>query len=517
MHRRPDPACVLVKNRVDFRLAAPTVAAEPTGARGLDEVDALDELVFVGETVEGRLVVERNQAWVEVRRGVEFFHQLHGRGVEPIPRNHVARKPLRAVERIIDRSGNLGEVSVAHLHRRYSEELTPQPALFEPLEVRHEEKPVLPVVDLRQPNRTAQREAVLVPLKRLSQAYTRKCILARIELVVAKELEHRSVKLVCPGLGRNIDLRRGAPELGRKDSSLNLELLQRIDGWQEDIGVEIHVGILHAVQGEVVELAALARDRNVLLGALSPLPSNGLSGIREAVAYVGAHRDKLQEVASVQRHFHDLLVFDHCPDRRVLRGDESRRALDLDRLAHISNLEREVNTRGELDLQLDVILRYRAEAWQFHFHVVSARLQRGKVVNARLVTNSGADEVRGRIRHRDGDAGNDRARRVMNHPAYTRLRLGHRGQDAQENHKPNRPGTAAPHSSSVLGMGILHSSLAKLLPDENNFARWGRGTPDSDSEIRCALRIRTEASARTGFAARSSRERFHRRSREPAF
>src|SRR5438093_1089989 len=362
MHRRPDPACVLVKNRVDFRLAAPTVAAEPTGARGLDEVDALDELVFVGETVEGRLVVERNQAWVEVRRGVEFFHKLYRRRMEPIPRDDVAVKPLCAVERIVDRSRNLGEVSVAHLQRRYGEELTPQPALFEPLEVRHEEKPVLPVVDLWQPKRTAQREAVLVPLEGLPQAFTSECILPRIELVIAKELEQCSVKLICSGLGRNIDLGCGAPELGRKDSGLNLELLQRIDRWQEDIGVEVHVGILHAVQGEVVELAALARDRNVLLSALSPLASNGLSGIRESIAHVRTQRDKLKKVAAVEWHLHDALVFDHCPDRRVFRGDEGRRALDLDRLAHVSNLEREVNTRGELDLQFDVILRYRAEA-----------------------------------------------------------------------------------------------------------------------------------------------------------
>src|SRR5437899_6222340 len=115
--------------------------------------------------------------------------------MEPIPRDDVAVKPLCAVERIVDRSRNLGEVSVAHLHRRYGEELTPQPVLFVPLVVRHEEKPVLPVVDLRQPNRTAQREAVQVPLEGFPQAFTSECILPRIQLVVAEELEHRSVKL----------------------------------------------------------------------------------------------------------------------------------------------------------------------------------------------------------------------------------------------------------------------------------------------------------------------------------
>src|SRR5437762_14157249 len=116
--------------------------------------------------------------------------------MEPIPRDDVAVKPLCAVERIIDGSRNLGEVSVAHLHRRYGEELTPQPALFEPLEVRHEEQPVLPVVDLRQPNWTAQRAAVLVPLTGLPQTFSSKCILARIELALAKKLKLRSVKLI---------------------------------------------------------------------------------------------------------------------------------------------------------------------------------------------------------------------------------------------------------------------------------------------------------------------------------
>src|SRR6266571_6625725 len=109
--------------------------------------------------------------------------------MEPIRRDHIAGKLLRAVERIVDRSRDLGEVSVTHLHRRYREELTAQPALFESLEVRHEEEPVLPVVDLRQPNGSAQCESVLVPLEGFPQPFTRECILPRIELVIAKELE----------------------------------------------------------------------------------------------------------------------------------------------------------------------------------------------------------------------------------------------------------------------------------------------------------------------------------------
>src|SRR5262245_31870536 len=85
--------------------------------------------------------------------------------MEPIPRDHVAGKLPRTVQRIIDRSRKLREVSVAHPHRRYREELTRQPALFEPLVVRHEEEPVRSLIDMRQPNRAAKCEAVLVPLE----------------------------------------------------------------------------------------------------------------------------------------------------------------------------------------------------------------------------------------------------------------------------------------------------------------------------------------------------------------
>src|SRR5262249_37743916 len=162
---------------------------------------------------------------------------------------------LRAVERVKDRSRNLGEVSVAHFHRRHSEELTSQPAFFESLEVRHEKEPVLPVVNLRNPNRATEREAVLVPPEQVARACTGKCRRPCIELVVAQELEKGSVELIRSRLGRNIDLRGSTPELRWKDSSLDLELLQRIDRRQEDIAVEVHIRILDAVQGKVVELA----------------------------------------------------------------------------------------------------------------------------------------------------------------------------------------------------------------------------------------------------------------------
>src|SRR5437667_4502602 len=71
VHMRLHLASIKEKRR---RLAftAPTVSAEPTGLRGLREVDALNELVLVGLAVRGRLVVVRNQIRIKIRWRVKF-------------------------------------------------------------------------------------------------------------------------------------------------------------------------------------------------------------------------------------------------------------------------------------------------------------------------------------------------------------------------------------------------------------------------------------------------------------
>ena len=92
-----------------------------------------------------------------------------------------------------------------------------------------------------------------------------KRVVLGVELVVAEELEQRSVIVVGARLGGDVDLCRLAAELGRIDAGLNLELLQRVDGRLDDVGVEVRVGVVDAVEREVVEVAALAGDRDVLV------------------------------------------------------------------------------------------------------------------------------------------------------------------------------------------------------------------------------------------------------------
>ncbi len=128
------------------------------------------------------------------------------------------------------------------------------------------------------------------------------------------------MKAVASGLGRDVDLAGGAAELGREDAGLNLELLNGVDRGQENIKVKADIGVVDSIQSEIIELAALAGDRDVLGAALAPLPSGGGTVRAEAEAHVGTERNQLQEVAPVERQVHDTFIFDHRSDRGVFGG-----------------------------------------------------------------------------------------------------------------------------------------------------------------------------------------------------
>ena len=70
-------------------------------------------------------------------------------------------------------------------------------------------------------------------------------------------------------LADHVDLRCLVAELSRIDTCLHLELLDAVKGGQPDVGIEIGIGIVHAVQRVVVEHDALAADRDRLAGAIA--------------------------------------------------------------------------------------------------------------------------------------------------------------------------------------------------------------------------------------------------------
>ena len=161
--------------------------------------------------------------------------------------------------------------------------------------------------------------------------------------------------LVAAGLGEHVDLGGVAPELGRVNAGLHLELLQRVDRGQDHVGVEVGVGILDAVQREVVEHDALSGHRDRLVGAVAALARAGLAGGRRDGGDVGRERDQLQIVAAVERQFDDALVLDHGTDGGVLGLQLGGRTRYLDGFGYLSERKGDIQANGLLHLHLDLV------------------------------------------------------------------------------------------------------------------------------------------------------------------
>src|SRR5690242_17305592 len=107
-------------------------------------------------------------------------------------------------------------------------------------------------------------------------------------------------------------------KLRRVDANLDLELLNGVDRGKDDIGIEVRIGIVHAVQRVVVEHDALATCRDRLRGAIATLARTGLArALRERI-HVGSQRYQAQVLAAVQRQLGNQLVSDYRSDGGVL-------------------------------------------------------------------------------------------------------------------------------------------------------------------------------------------------------
>src|SRR5436189_6398143 len=97
-----------------------------------------------------------------------------------------------------------------------------------------------------------------------------------VEGVVTEGFEDRAMIGVAAGLGEHVDLGALMPELGGVNTDLNFELLNGVNGRKDDIGIEIRVGIIDAVESVVVEHDALPARGYGLGGAFATLPGIGL-------------------------------------------------------------------------------------------------------------------------------------------------------------------------------------------------------------------------------------------------
>src|SRR6266568_3784509 len=106
------------------------------------------------------------------------------------------------------------------------------------------------------------------------------CIRLSVQGIVAEEFEQRAMIGVAAGLGEHVDLCALMPELRGVNTDLNFELLNGVNGGKDDIGVEIRVCVIDAVEGVVVEHDALPARGYGLLGAVATLPAVGLPRVR---------------------------------------------------------------------------------------------------------------------------------------------------------------------------------------------------------------------------------------------
>ena len=209
--------------------------------------------------------------------------------------------------------------------------------------------------------------------------------------------------VVRTALGGDVDLAHLAAELGRVDAGLDLEFLQGVDGGQEQVAVEVGVGIIDTVQSEIVPLAAIAGDGDLLGAPVAALARGGLAAVAEARAHVRAERDELQKVAPVQRQIHDALIFDDRADRGVLGVQQRSAGGDFDRFGHLSHPQLEIEARHLLHLQFDIAADRALKPLHADPHVVSAGQQAGKRVDARAVCIFRAGETG--LRVGDGHCG----------------------------------------------------------------------------------------------------------------
>ena len=92
--------------------------------------------------------------------------------------------------------------------------------------------------------------------------------------------------------------------------------------------------------------------------------------------------DEVGGVAAVERQLLDALVLDDLPDRRAARFDQRRGRLDRDRLAQLTERQRDVDDGVGIDLEDDAGLLEAAEAGEADLEPVRPDRQVGQRVGA---------------------------------------------------------------------------------------------------------------------------------------
>ncbi len=182
---------------------------------------------------------------------------------------------------------------------------------------------------------------------------------ARIEGVVAQEVEEDAMQPVRPGLGRGVQRTAGLAELGRVRALLHLEFLEGVDRRLDERPALVMVGDVDAIEHEGGLAAAHAADG----GTRNVVRANAQQVATARQQYrAGREARELVEATAVQREVHDLGVRHDVAQGAGLGVEERRTGGNNGALGDRAHLELHVDARGLVDLDLDGLDHRRLEA-----------------------------------------------------------------------------------------------------------------------------------------------------------
>src|SRR6185437_13042637 len=144
--------------------------------------------------------------------------------------------------------------------------------------VRYEKQLLAPVKQMRYAHWPTQLESIIVPFEWVFRVHCCELILLGVQNIVAEKFKQSSVIGICARLGQDVDLCAFVSILRRIDADLDFKLLNRINRRKRDVGVEVRVGVIDAVEGVVIEHDSLPAGGDCLRGAITALAGARLSG-----------------------------------------------------------------------------------------------------------------------------------------------------------------------------------------------------------------------------------------------
>ena len=317
---------------IDFRVDLIVVAFE----RGIDQI------VVDGLSCRAALT---GSVW----RWIELLDDAARRGVPPIQRNLVVGKGLSR-QRVVNDTGHFTEIAPPHAFGGHGRQEGLPLAHAIALIAAEEE-------GLRPQHGPAERAAklMLAEVGRFAAGALVEKVVG-VERVVAEELVGVALEGVRPGFDLDVhDAAERSAELRRIGAGLQLELVQRIDGGEDDDGLQPRFVVVDAVQDVVVVARALTVGREGCRGTPRQAARAVDVRARDAAHHARHGAREAHEVSTVERQLPDLLFADGRAELGRRGLDERRDADDGHGFGDGADLE--------LHGEAEALINAEADAW----------------------------------------------------------------------------------------------------------------------------------------------------------